>query len=349
VGVSDVGRLVERQVEHLARYCAVMMGISSEITAIHSCLADRMIGLGEIHPASYSREAVEFSLQPDAPQWFQFYFYRCRSPRIRSVSIDPYEVAVSLVCGDEQYNVRALVNGSVPLWHLVALAGLPEEVWDALLAKARRICKDTYRNLEAIHGMVSFLRDAAFSAPRRAVSPYAPQCPHDLRAAKTFLSSLAEVFERVACGAPGCVEGYDVRILLRDMFLIRVRVMPEDPDYVRIRSALRCDRPVSVPGWLSEVRKGRQYDLLRGVTMRRASVILHVEYREAGGGGRGVEDVFLVDRGWTHLGDLVLAGYVLGDDVWERILGEAAGYLMLAREARAAVEERVVPVAMLLA
>jgi hypothetical protein len=350
VGVSDVGRLVERQVEYLAEYSGIMMGISSEITAIDSCLADRAIRLGEIHPASYSRETVEFSLQPDAPQWFQFYFYRCRSPWIKSVSIDPYEVAVSLVCGGEQYDVRALVNGSVPLWHFAVLAGLPEGVWDAVLDRARGICDATRRNLEVIHEAASLLRDAAFSAPRRSVSPYAPQYPYGVQAAKTFLSSLADVFERVARGpACDCLDSYDVHVLLRDLASARVRVVPGDPAYVRIRSALRCDRAVSVPGWLSEVRKGRQYDLLRGVTMRHASVILHVEYREDGGGGRGAEDVFLVDRGQAHFGDLVLAGYILGDDVWERILGEAAGYLMLAREARVMVEERVVPAAMLLA
>ena len=342
--MEDFVGLVEKQIDYLARYEDIVTDIDYVLTEMQNYFVhDELAELPNIR--TQTEQLIVVDKQMDAPRWFNFFFYRCREPVLKSVRFIPPLVDLVVACGDREYYAYLRVGGLISLHDAVSLASLPVEVWEKMLSMAKEVHPEVYRNLETLHNVAEMIRENVFSIMPESVSPAATLLrTSSLRIDKHAISRLAEAYRIVASADCGCIHGYELRSLVDNFSRLEVRVLPEE-SYVSIGSRLQLDRPVEVPDWLINARRGRKYVLLKSVSLEMDDIILSVEYEV--GGEREVEDVYLLDAGRLSLGDLVLASYLLDDEVWGLILREATEYLVLAREADIMLRKYVIPLARL--
>jgi len=342
--MEDFRSLVEKQIDYLARYEDIMTDIGYALTeTLNYRLHDDLTVLPNIK--AQTDQLITVDKQMDAPRWFNLYFYECREPVLKSVRFSPPMVDLTVACGDREYYMYLHAGGLISLHDTISLAGLPVEVWEKLLPMTKEMHPEVYRNLEILYNVVKMIRENVFSTMPESVSPTATLFQaSSLRMNKHEISRLAEAYRIVASADCGCIYGYELRSLVYNFSQLEIRVLPEDTD-VSISSKLQLDRPIEVPEWLVNARRGRKYVSLKSVSLEGVDIILSVEYEV--GGEREVENVYLLDGGKLSLGDLVLASYLLDDEVWDLILKEATEYLVLAREANIMLKKYVIPMARL--
>jgi hypothetical protein len=338
--MEELKSLVEKQIDYLARYEDIMTDIDYVLTEMLNYRLHDDLTVLPIIKAQIDQTIV-VDKQIDAPRWFNFYFYECREPVLKNVRFSPTIVVLTIVCGDREYYIYLRVGGVINLHDVITLAGLPLEVWEKMLSIAKEIHPEVYKNLETLHNIAKVIGENAFSTVPKSVSPVATLFrTSSLRINKYEISKLVEAYKIVASTDCGCIYGYKLQTLADYFSQLEIRVLPEDTDE-SLGSTLQLNKPVEVPEWLVNARRGRKYVLLRSVSIEGANIILLIEYERDG--KREIEEVYLLDDGELSLGNLVLASYILDDEVWEWILKEVTEYLMLVREANIMIKDYVVP------
>lgn len=338
--MEELKSLVEKQIDYLARYEDIMTDVDYALTeTLNYRLYDDLTVLPNIK--IQTGQSIIVDRQIDAPQWFNFYFYECREPVLKSVKFRPPLLDLVITCSDEENYINLRVGGVISLYDAISLAGLPVEVWEKMLSMAREMHPDVYKNLETLYNVAKVIRENVFSTVPKSVSPIATLFrTSSLRINKHEISRLIEAYKTVVSTDCGCIPRYKLQNLVDYFSRLEIRVLPEIMDE-RLSSTVQLNKPVEVPEWLVNARRGRKYVLLKSVSIKGSNIILLVEYERDG--KREVEDVYLLDDGELSLGDLVLASYLLDDEVWKWILGEATNYLVLARETNIMIKDYAIP------
>jgi hypothetical protein len=342
--MDELGELVGRQVEYLARYGDIMNEIQYLLAKLanHRLQSVTVLRLTEPNVPTYEYRTINIDRRIEAPQWLSFYFYGCREPRLSGVSVYPNKIALVFMCGDKRNVKYFYIGGEVSLSDVIGLSGLSEDVWAVLFEGAKEIHRDVYQNLETVHSLAAWMRDLILSfKPPSDIAREVEQRPSNFRAYKDDVLNLAEAYEVLGNIQCPCISIHALDSVKYGLERVNIKVFPS-MKIEQINSRLVPNNRVKIPEWLFYARDFRAYEKLVGVDLVESDIILHLRYKKANG-DREVEDVYFVYRGEVSLGDLVLASYVVDDETWKWILGEATNYLVLAREVDIALREYLIP------
>jgi hypothetical protein len=254
-------------------------------------------------------------------------------------------------CDERNYDIHVRMEGEIDLHDVISLAGLPDGVWDIILSEAKKY-HSVARNLEMLHDVATTIRETVFS-----ITPE-PQIPHDTERqtvntsiCKDEVAKLVAAFKIVEDIQCGCIDENYWRDMMHTLSIFPIKFFSET-NTDKIYSYRVFNKPISgkVPEWLSNARSGyeRNYKTLSRVFLVNTDIIIWLEY-EKPDNNKDDETFYFVSGGRVSLDDLILASYVLDDEVWDWILKEATDFLMLAKEANIMIRDYVVPMARLVA
>lgn len=348
--MSELRELVGRQIEYLARYGGIMTDTVHTLAETVNHLHDGFITLPYAY-FSYQDKYTSVNKRLDLPRWFSFYFYYCREPVLKSFRFLSSSIEFVFECGERNYNVHVRIEGEIDLYDVISLAGLPDGVWDIILSEAKKY-HSVARNLEMLHDVATTIRETFFSITLE------PQIPHDTERqtvntsiCKDEVAKLVAAFKIVEDIQCGCIDENYWRDIMHTLSIFPIRFFSET-NIDKIYSYHVFNKPIDgrVPEWLSNARSGyeRNYKTLSKVFLVNTDIIIWLEY-EKPDNNRDDETFYFVSSGRVSLDDLILASYVLDDEVWDWILKEATDFLMLAKEANIMIRDYVVPMARLVA
>jgi hypothetical protein len=348
--MEDIRSLVEKQIDYLAGYGDIMTGIEHTLAETTTHLYDSFITLPYTH-FSYQDKYTPVNKRLDLPRWLGFYFYYCREPMLKSFRLLSSSIEFVFECGERNYNAYVSIEGEIGLYDVISLAGLPDDVWDIVLSEAKKY-HGVARNLEMLYDVAATIRDTVFSVTLE------PPILHgierrtvDTSICKDEVAKLAtafKMFEDIQCG---CIDEDHWRDIKHALSSFPIRFF--SGTYIdQIYSYRVFNKPIEgkVPKWLSNARSGveRNYKVLSMVFLEGGGILIRLDY-ENPDNSKDAEIFSFVSSGKVSLDDLILAGYVLDDEVWDWILKEAMDFLVLAREADIMIRGYIVPMARLIA
>ena len=339
--------LLKRQVEYLARYGSLMESTAHTLAEIAPPLHDGFIMLPYTH-SSPQDKYIRVNKRLDLPQWFGFYFYYCREPVLKGFRFFSSSIELVFGCDDRSYDVHLNIEGEIYLHDVISFAGLSDEVWDIILSEAKKY-HDVARNLEKLYDVATTIREMVFSITSK------PTIPHDTEhqiidthVCNDEIAKLAAAFKIVGDIQCECVDDGYWRDVMHSLSAFPIVFWEAYID--KIYSYRIFNKPIDgkVPKWLSNIRNGyeRNYKTLSRVYLENTNIIIWLEY-ENPDNNKDTEALYFVSKGIASLDDLILASYVLDDEVWEWMLKEVTDYLVLAREANVMIKDYVVPMARL--
>jgi hypothetical protein len=348
--VEDLKSLLGRQVEYLARYGGIMTDIMHTLAETVNHLYDGFITLPYVH-FSYQDKYIHVNKRLDLPRWFSFYFYHCREPILKSIRFLPSSIEFTFECGKSNYDVHVRMEGEIDLYDALLLVGLPDDVWDIMLSEAKKY-HDVARNLGMLYDLATEIGEMVFSiTPEPSITYNMGHQTIDTSICEDEVAKLATAFKIVEDIQCKCIDENYWLDIMHALSTFPVRLFTKN-NIDNIHSYRVFNKPIDgkVPEWLSNARSGyvRNYKTLSKVFLENTDIIIWLEY-EYPDNNKDVEIFYFVSSGKVSLDDLILASYVLDDDVWDWILKEAMDFLALAREANMMIRDYIVPMARLVA
>jgi hypothetical protein len=346
--MEELKNLLRKQVEYLVRYGSLMEDISHTLKEIAPLLHDGFITLPYIY--SSPRDIyIRVDKRLDLPRWFGLYFYGCREPVLKSFRLLSSLIELVFRCEDRSYDIHLRIEGEINLHDVISFAGFSDEVWDIILSEAK-IYRDVARNLEMLYDVATAIREMIFSITSKpSIQHDTEQQIIDINMCSDEIAKLAMALKIVGDIQCECINDSYWRDVKHDLSVFPIRFFSENK-IDKIYSYHIFNKPIDgkVPKWLSNIRNGyeRNYRTLSRVYLENTNVIIWLEY-ENPDNNKDIESFYFVSSGKVSMDDLILASYVLDDEVWEWMLKEAMDYLVLTKEANIMIKDYVMTIARL--